>query len=994
MTHLSSCTRSPTSLVPSEAQTVIAGPPTRHQNSTAFLMVASFSPTHDAGGTLHCPSPTNIAHCNHAMQQIRRSLSRSPSRAPLVHVKSHSPSISTTPHIASPLSPTRHASTTNIFLLTAPGSPSPLAVPFPPSARVNRPTMRRNGALQSNSPRTRTSPKSPAKRGLSESLDNGNSTPTSPSIGKRQDAPGRRVTPEHTMGQENESTHHTLEPTDNSTSRFPVSRLEKRRSGGFADFVSMSSPLKRSDGIMNLDQASLGSPAKRRSLHGANFAPDFNIFDHEPTSAQPHHESNSNSEDEDMSNGQTAPMAPPASPFFSGIPKRSSSLRKSTLQHRQTERQLFHRSGRLDHTADSFTPNSFGAKVRQRLSLDNHVPTARDSPFSSQGSLPNASIHTMSQPQFQLPPNPHPLSRTLTQSSSSSSIVDESPTHEPIHRPEGSRGTLDFSKSLPVGASRPLHPHLTQESSKVSSNGSFSTPESYKFVKPHPAAFMSTGLISKKNRNVEEIQNNHGGSKSLMPDTPCKKPMNIFSSAHKPLPDSSIAKKHTRHSFGTPSTPFNPHASGPAPIVYGNGASIFGSTYKPDVPRRASFASIEGDDRLSQSPRPTTRHDSQSSVDFGFPPTPTRPGLSSELGKSHSRLPTSPPPIAQPVFTEPHSATTANNSKLNFVATSPGSADGDSDSAMGDSPSGASPSANLRLKSSQTSASVPASFTRSRLLRNLNSPTPLSRKSLAVSSPLISPLAIRARAKPVRLSPASPLNDRFDTTSPRTPQENILPPDPSGLSISAHSGRLLSRVYTDGNSSASANVPATPTGPKEYFPQFGRRTLTGFNPVDVDPCLTSRFEKVEIVGVGEFSQVYRVTQPAQLSPFQSFYTHSSSRSPSQKSLPDQVWAVKKSKQAYTGAKDRKRRIHEVDVLKALGHADHIISYIDSWEEKNHLYIQTEFCEEGSLDSFLAHVGTKGRLDDFRIWKILLELSLVSMSSSIAVNRPADKLDRV
>jgi mitosis inhibitor protein kinase SWE1 len=943
----------------------------------------AFSPTHEAGGTLHCPSPTSIHH--DTLRQIRRSLSRSPSKVSLLHSKPHSPVTSTIPHTPSPLSPTRHASSANIFLLTAPGSPSPLAVPFPPSAKINRPAMRRNGPAQS-TPRTRTSPKSPIKRVLSDSLDNGNSSQGSPCIGKQDDIIYWRVTLENTIEQEN-STLGTLNLMDNPTPKFPISRLEKRRSTGFTNFISASSPLKRSDGIMNLDQATLGSPAKRRSLHSANFSPDFNMFDNESTSAH-QQESNSNSEDEEISNSQPTTMAPPASPFFSAIPKRSSSLRKSTLQQRQNERPSYARL-RAEVVGDSQT-SLFGAKGHQRLSLDNHVsPPSRDSPFSSQGHLPNASVHIMSQPQViggQIPPHPHPLSRTMTQSSSSSSIVDDSPIHEPIHKADGPRAKLNFSRSLPVGASRPAPPSLlTQESSRVSSNGSFSTPESYKFAKPLPAAFMSTGLISKKNRNVEELQNHHAGSKMLMPDTPCKRPINNFGSVKNPVQETAVSKpRQVRHSFGTPTSPFNRHGSNPAPMVYGKGVSIFGSTYvKPDLPRRASFASIEGDDRqLSQSPLATNKQDSQSSAEFEFPPTPTRPGVShdtGQLGRSVSRFANSPPPIAQPVFTEPFSAHKGSNSKLNSIEASPGSVDEDSDSAMGDSPSGISPSANLRLKSSQTSVSLPSSsFTRSRLLRNLNSPTPLSRKSLAAPPPLTSPLA--SRAKSTRFTAASPLNDGFDRTSPHTPQENILPPDPSGLSISAHSGRALTKTYADGSSSASA-VPATPTGPREYFSQFGKRSsigqLTGMNAVDVDLGLTSRFEKVEMVGVGEFSLVYRVTQPPEASPFHSFYVRSNSRSPSQASLPERVWAVKKSKHPYMGAKDRQRRIHEVDVLKALGHADHIITFVDSWEEKNHLYIQTEFCEEGSLDVFLAQVGTKARLDDFRIWKILLELSLVS-----------------
>jgi len=41
-----------------------------------------------------------------------------------------------------------------------------------------------------------------------------------------------------------------------------------------------------------------------------------------------------------------------------------------------------------------------------------------------------------------------------------------------------------------------------------------------------------------------------------------------------------------------------------------------------------------------------------------------------------------------------------------------------------------------------------------------------------------------------------------------------------------------------------------------------------------------------------------------------------------------------------------------------------------------LFIQTEFCENGSLDLFLREYGNIERLDEFRVWKILVELTLV------------------
>lgn len=148
-------------------------------------------------------------------------------------------------------------------------------------------------------------------------------------------------------------------------------------------------------------------------------------------------------------------------------------------------------------------------------------------------------------------------------------------------------------------------------------------------------------------------------------------------------------------------------------------------------------------------------------------------------------------------------------------------------------------------------------------------------------------------------------------------------------------------------------------------------------PIEVDPVLTSRFDKVELIGTGEFSQVYRVTQKQEMKNSRSYFSIPTARTSPKTPLPDRVWAVKKSRNAYIGPKDRQRKLQEVNTLKALGQSDHTLQLFDSWEDKNHLYIQTEFCEEGSLDLFLDQVGRKARLDDFRIWKITLELSRVS-----------------
>lgn len=171
-----------------------------------------------------------------------------------------------------------------------------------------------------------------------------------------------------------------------------------------------------------------------------------------------------------------------------------------------------------------------------------------------------------------------------------------------------------------------------------------------------------------------------------------------------------------------------------------------------------------------------------------------------------------------------------------------------------------------------------------------------------------------------------------------------------------------------------APPPATPTAPRESGFNFsfgpGNPLAASVTQNDVDTALTSRFDVVTLQGSGEFSLVYRVERrPGVLLQF-------SSPNATPSPAASQVWAVKKSKRPYAGFKDRERKMREVEILQALRGHDHIVRYADAWESRNYLYIQTEFCENGNLKDFLTQAGYKARLDDFRIWKILLELSEV------------------
>lgn len=855
-------------------------------------MVASFSPHRDAGGgTLHFPSPSGLhhSHTSSAISQLRRSLSRSPSKGTDFRLLSPSklnPSSSRKKGFtSSPLSPSKYYPQGNIFLVPHNSTASPVAIPFPPSAKIHRPTMRRSGALQSS--RTRSAP-SPSKRVLAESRDNGNSGPI-------RLCPAETIDPKLNVEESPSLKPTQLEPfcfaapieatSDKVESKpIPPHRIEKRRSGNFGSFASTSSPLKRGESGVNLGPPGSGSPSpKRRSTHGASFESEFDLF-----------ESAGNTPSRSTIFGETEGRG--SNPFAT-IPKRSTSLRKSTLQQRQIDRPLFPRTKSNENQGESAPIRSVMSQSKQRMSLDNDMfsPTTFDHTPSYNAPTPLFQSRA-SFPSHQ--PSAHPLSRAITQSSSNSSFADDSPTHRPLSPiVKAPKPILNFSKSLPAGSTRPVETNQRQESFN-DGDSPFATPENYKFVKPLPAAFMSTGLISKKNKNPD--MHNTSIFKSNMPDTPCKRMSHIFTT-NSPLPRNTGLNKAEKRYNGSPWASFD---SGKGSVTRGSG--IFGSSRLGQTrSRRESFASIDGENGYQS---PSAIFDTHYNGDSDLPPTPTKQGLPREkstISDFRSRL--------------------LNNSQSNSFDSS--------------------------VTTSTSGCEYPAQLC-----------------SLIIQRTNISP------------NVASPVHNRFfDREVPQTPREHIQPPDPSGLSISARSGGDRSYGFMDSHPSG---LPATPTAPRESFSSLGKRASLslGYSAPDVDPSLTARFDKVELVGSGEFSLVYSVTERRQSTTpsMTPVFSLNGQQNSSSFVGADKVWAVKKSKQPYAGANDRRRRHNEVVVLKELGNSDHIINFIDSWEDYNYLYIQTEFCEEGSLDVFLSQVGLKARLDDFRIWKILLELSHVCL----------------
>ena len=91
---------------------------------------------------------------------------------------------------------------------------------------------------------------------------------------------------------------------------------------------------------------------------------------------------------------------------------------------------------------------------------------------------------------------------------------------------------------------------------------------------------------------------------------------------------------------------------------------------------------------------------------------------------------------------------------------------------------------------------------------------------------------------------------------------------------------------------------------------------------------------------------------------------------------------------------RLRHLEEVDILRCLSSPvnDHVIAFVDAWEQNRQLFIQTELCELGNLAFFLEEYGRLvPRLDESRVWKIVRELSDVSVPILLVLRRFAPLL---
>ncbi|CAH7470413.1 Wee2 [Phodopus roborovskii] len=215
-----------------------------------------------------------------------------------------------------------------------------------------------------------------------------------------------------------------------------------------------------------------------------------------------------------------------------------------------------------------------------------------------------------------------------------------------------------------------------------------------------------------------------------------------------------------------------------------------------------------------------------------------------------------------------------------------------------------------------------------------------------------------------------------------TPKNSQTPPEISSVGkLSARSSkhlRLTPAPFVDEKTSLSlVNInPFTPESYRKLFLQSnGKRKTRGYleepgegesksgqwlpakRSVLRETNMASRYEKefleVEKIGVGEFGTVYKCI----------------------KRLDGCIYAIKRSTKPFSGLSND-LDLHEVFAHAVLGHHPHVVRYYSSWAEDDHVVIQNEYCNGGSLQAVISENAASGNhFPEPTLKDILLQISL-------------------
>ncbi|KAJ9106493.1 hypothetical protein QFC19_003223 [Naganishia cerealis] len=161
--------------------------------------------------------------------------------------------------------------------------------------------------------------------------------------------------------------------------------------------------------------------------------------------------------------------------------------------------------------------------------------------------------------------------------------------------------------------------------------------------------------------------------------------------------------------------------------------------------------------------------------------------------------------------------------------------------------------------------------------------------------------------------------------------------------------------------------PSTPTA---LYHELGGEGMFSSSQVTIkepkiDDHLVKKFgiKNIKYLGSGEFSLAFEC------------------------SFQGQRYAIKRTKRPVLGKLELKTIRREIEALRVLTSVkdnekanlqeqeegkDFLVYFIEAWDFNDYYYIMTEFCEGGTLFQFLEE-NKNYKIDEFRVWKILIEI---------------------